>query len=127
MTDKTAEKKAEAIIGDAAWEVLTNAASSSQIKAHQMRDVVWDLPTDQKKRKVGGEHDRRMKEKGTSADETEMRNILADWCYYGDMPDNRAEALEVLIKLFEKHGNKPLALDLKKIKKNEEQVQCYFL
>ena len=124
MSNKTDEKKAKAIIGDAAWEELTNAASAGRIKDRQMRDIVWDLPTD-KKNKVGGEHDRRMNAKGTSADETEMKNILADWYYYGDMPQDRAEALEVLIKVFDENGNKPLARDLRKIKDNEGQVQCY--
>ena len=88
MTNKTDEKKAKSILGEAAWEEIVNAASSGRIDDQQMRDVVWDLPTDEKKNKVGGEHDRRMK-KGASSDETEMKNILADWFHYGNMPGDR--------------------------------------
>ena len=121
MTSKDDEKKAKGIIGQEAWEQLTNAASGSHIKAQQMKDIVWDLPTDEKNM-LGGEHDRRMAEKGTSANETEMRNILADWFHYGDMPEDRVKALDVLIKVFEDNGNKPLAKDLRMIKDNPKQV-----
>ena len=97
MTSKSDEKRAKTILGQAAWKELTNAASGGRIKAQQMTDVVWDLPTDQNENMLGGEHDRRMAEKGTKADATEMKNILADWFHYGDMPQDRVGALEVLI------------------------------
>ena len=94
-----------------------------------MKDISWALPTDPKdkikKDKIGGEHTRRMNEKGTSPNEAEMQNILADWFQYGEMPDNRAEALEVLIKVFEENGNKPLANDLTKIKDAPDQVRSF--
>ena len=61
--------------------------------------------------------------KGTKPNETEMKNILKDWFYHGDMPEERGEALEVLIKVFDAKGNKPLARDLKKIKDAPEEVQ----
>ena len=123
MANKTAEKRAKAILGQAAWEELINAASGGRIKAQQMTDVVWELPTDQKKNMLGGKHDGRMEEKGTKADATEMKNILADWYHYGEMPENGVEALEVLIKVFDENGNRPLARDLKKIKDAPDQVQ----
>ena len=125
MTSKTDEKRAKSILGQAAWKELTNAASGGRIKAQQMTDIVWDLPTDQKENMLGGEHDRRMAEKGTKADATEMKNILADWFHYGDMPEDRVEALEVLIKVFEDNGNKPLANDLTKIKDAPDQVRSF--
>ena len=126
MSNKFAEKRAKDIIGEEGWKEMTNAASGGRIIAEQMKDVVWSLPTD-KKNKLGGNHDRRMKEKGTSADETEMKNILADWFHYGEMPQDRVGALEVLIKVFEENGNKPLAKELKKIKDNPDQVQSFHL
>ena len=122
MSNKIDEKRSKEIIGEEGWEEMTNAASGGRIIAEQMKDVVWALPTD-KKNKLGGNHDRRMKEKGTSADETEMKNILADWFHFGEMPQDRVGALEVLIKVFDENGNKPLARDLKKIRDNEEKVQ----
>ena len=67
-----------------------------------------------------------MNEKGRCPDETEMKNILADWFYHGDMPEDRVHALAVLIKAFKKTGNNPLAGDLKKIKDNAE-VQRFLL
>ena len=127
MANKTDEKRAKAILGQAAWKELINAASGGRIKAQQMTDVVWELPTDQKKNMLGGKHDGRMEEKGTKADATEMKKILADWFHYGEMPDNKAEALEELIKAFEAHGNRPLARELTKIKDNPEAVLLLLL
>ena len=117
------EREAKSHIGEEAWIEIVNAASGGRITGQQMRDLAWALPTDRDKDKVGGEHTRRMNEKGTAPNETEMKNILADWWYYGDMPEFRVEALEVLIRAFEENGNKPLARELKKIKDNQEQVQ----
>ena len=110
------ERDAENLIGEAAWTKITNAASSGRISAQQMKDVAWALPTDRDKDKIGAEHEIRMNEKGTKPNETEMKNILKDWFYHGDMPEERVEALEVLIKVFGENGNKPLARDLRKIK-----------
>ena len=110
------ERDAKVLIGDEAWTKITNAASSGRISAQQMKDVAWALPTDRDKDKIGAEHERRMNEKGTKPNETEMKNILKDWFYHGDMPEERGEALEVLIKAFGENGNKPLARDLRKIK-----------
>ena len=110
------ERDAKDLIGDEAWTKITNAASSGRISAQQMKDVAWALPTDRDKDKIGAEHEIRMNEKGTKPNETEMKNILKDWFYHGDMPEERGEALEVLIKVFDENGNKPLARDLRKIK-----------
>ena len=110
------EREAKDLIGDEAWTKITNAASSGRISAQQMKDVAWALPTDRDKDKIGAEHEIRMNEKGTKPNETEMKNILKDWFYHGDMPEERVEALEVLIKAFDENGNKPLARDLRKIK-----------
>ena len=110
------ERDAKVLIGDEAWTKITNAASSGRISAQQMKDVAWALPTDRDKDKIGAEHEIRMNEKGTKPNETEMKNILKDWFYHGDMPEERGEALEVLIKVFGENGNKPLARDLRKIK-----------
>ena len=121
MANKTDENRAKDMVGERAWEEMINAASGGQINSQQMRDIVWALPTDQRKNKLGGNHDRRMRERDTSADETEMKNIMADWFHYGDMPQDRVGALEVLIKVLEENGNQPLARDLKKIR--EEKVQ----
>ena len=126
MTGRYDEREAKSHLGEKAWNKIVNAASSSRITGQQMRDVAWALPTDRDKDKVGGEHARRMNEKGTAPNETEMKNILADWWYHGDMPEDRVEALEVLIEAFKEIGNKPLATELKKIKDDQEQVQLYF-
>ena len=123
MSGRYEERKAKEILGEKAWNLTVNAASGGRIDGQQMKDVAWALPTDRDKDKVGGEHTRRMNEKGTAPNETEMKNILADWWHYGDMPEFRVEALEVLIRAFEENGNKPLARELKKIKDNQEQVQ----
>ena len=117
------ERGAKDIIGEAAWTKITNAASSGRISPQQMKDVAWALPTDREKDLIGAEHDRRMNEKGNAPNEPEMKKILADWVQYGDMPEDRGEALEVLIKAFDDHGNKPLARNLKKIKDAPEEVQ----
>ena len=116
------QRDAKYLIGDEAWTEITSAASSGRIGAQQMKDVAWALPTDRKKDLIGAEHERRMDEKGTKPNEPEMKNILADWFYYGNMPDNMAGVLEVLIKAFDDNGNKPLARNLKKIKDALEQV-----
>ena len=107
---------AKDIIGEKAWTKIVNAASSGRINGQMMTAVAWALPTDRDKDKIGAEHDLRMIEKGTKPNETEMKNILKDWFYHGDMPEERGEALEVLIKAFDENGNKPLARDLRKIK-----------
>ena len=121
MANKTDENRAKDIVGERAWEEMINAASGGQINSQQMRDIVWALPTDQRKNKLGGNHDRRMRERDTSADETEMKKIMADWFHYGDMPQDRVGALEVLIKVLEENGNQPLARDLKKINALSEE------
>ena len=110
------ERKVKDLIGDEAWTKIINTASSGRISAQQMKDVAWALPTDRAKDKIGAEHEIRMNEKGTKPNETEMKNILKDWFSHGDMPEERGEALEVLIKAFDENGNKPLARDLRKIK-----------
>ena len=116
------EREARSHLGEKAWKKIVNAASGSRITGQQMWDLAWALPTDRDKDKIGGEHTRRMNEKGTAPNETEMKNILADWWHHGDMPEDRVEALEVLIKAFEGNGNKPLARELKKIKEDHAQV-----
>ena len=85
------ERDAKVLIGDEAWTKITNAASSGRISAQQMKDVAWALPTDRDKDKIGAEHEIRMNEKGTKPNETEMKNILKDWFYHGDMPEERVE------------------------------------
>ena len=122
MSGRYEERKAKEILGEKAWNLTVNAASGGRIDGQQMKDVAWALPTDREKDKVGAGHKRRMNDKGTSQDETEMKNILADWFHYGNMPKERAEALEVIIKVFEENGNKPLARELKEIKDNSKQV-----
>ena len=122
MSGRYEEREAKKILGEKAWNLTVNAASGGRITAQQMKDVAWALPTDRDEDKIGGGHTRRMNEKGTSPDETEMKNILADWFDHGNMPEQRVEALEVLINVFEKNGNKPLARELKKIKDNPKQV-----
>ena len=117
------ERKAKDRLGEKAWNKIVNAASAAQIDGPNMKDIAWALPTDREKDMIGGEHKRRM-EKGGSPNEMEMRNILSDWFDYGDMPEERAKVLEVLIKHFEDNGNKPLAMDLKEIKDDPEQVLC---
>ena len=62
------------------------------------------------------------KEFNLSANEREMKNFLADWFHYGDMPKDRVGALEVLIKVFKENGNKSLAQDLEKIRDSPKQV-----
>ena len=126
MASKTSESSAKDIIGDAAWGKISNAASGASINSTQMRNIAWFLPTDQQNQ-IGGRHDRRVNDERKSADEEEMKNILADWFHYGDMPDNKAKALEELIKAFEAHGNRPLARELMKIKDNPEAVLLLLL
>ena len=117
---------AKDIIGEKAWTEIVSAAAGGHIDAQQMKDVSRDLPTDRKdkmkRNKIGGEHTRRMSEKDTSPNEAEMKNILSDWFLYGEMPKDRAKALEVLIKVFKTNGNNPLAGKLEEIKDNPKQV-----
>ena len=115
------EREAKGRLGGTAWDEIVNAASAGRINDHQMKDVAYALPTDRKKDLIGGDHKRRM-QRGGSPNEMEMRNILSDWFKHGDMPEERAKVLEVLIKHFDEHGNKPLARDLTKIKDDPEQV-----
>ena len=112
-------KKVEDIIGKEALKKIVTAAAGSQIKRQQMTDVAWALSRDEEvstANEIGGRHERRMNEKDTSPDKTEMTKILVDWNDFGDMPQDRAGALEVLINVFEENGNKPLARDLRTIK-----------
>ena len=114
------ERDVRDLLGDKAWKKIISAASSGRIDGQQMRDLAWALPTDREFDRIGANHDRRMKEKDTSADETEMKNILVDWWKLGDMPPKRDEALDALIQAFD-GNNKPLARDLRQIK---EEVTC---
>ena len=118
-------KKVEDIIGKEALKKIVTAAAGSQIKRQQMTDVAWALSKFKESNRdrevptaneIGGRHERRMNEKDTSPDKTEMTKILVDWNDFGDMPQDRAGALEVLINVFEENGNKPLARDLRTIK-----------
>ena len=116
-------REAKGLIGEAAWTKILNAASSGRISGQMMRDFAWALPTDREKDKIGAEHVNRMNEKGTKPNETEMKNILADWLQYGDMPEKRGEVLDVLINVLGE--NKPLVGDLRKTKDNPEQVTIF--
>ena len=109
------ERDVRDLLGDKAWKKIINAASSGRIDGQQMKDLAWALPTDRELNRIGAKHVRRMKEKDTSADETEMKNILVDWWTLGDMPPKRDEALDVLIQAIDAN-NKPLARDLRQIK-----------
>ena len=109
------EREVKEFLGDKAWKKVISAASSGRIDGQQMKDFAYDLPTDRELDKIGARHVRRMKEKDTSADEIEMRNILVDWWTLGDVPQNRGDALEVLINFFDANI-KPLARDLRAIK-----------
>ena len=77
MADKHGEREAKKIIGDQAWNLVMNAVSGGRINKEQLRDLVWFLPTDREKNKLGGNHDRRMSEMGTQADEERMIPPLA--------------------------------------------------
>ena len=65
---------------------------------------------------------RAIHEKQDDTDENEIRNILVDWWTFGDVPENRGDALEVLIRAFDANL-KPLARDLQKIK---DEVSQYY-
>ena len=110
------------IIGVDAWDLLISSVSKGEISSQQMRDIAWSFPTRHKRNKVGVEHEKRMENKASSLDETEMRNILSDWFKCGDMPGDSSEALDVLISLFTENGNKPLAMKLRRIRDNLTQV-----
>ena len=109
------EREVKEFLGDKAWKKVISAASSGRIDGHQMKDLAYALPTDRELDRIGARHVRRMKEKDTSADEIEMRNILVDWWVLGDVPTSRGGALEVLIQAFDANI-KPLARDLRMIK-----------
>ena len=113
------EREVQKFLGEKAWDKIISAASSGRIDGYSMKDLAWALPTDRELDKIGARHVRRMKEKDTSADEIEMRNILVDWWVLGDVPTIRGDALEVLIQAFDANI-KPLARDLQVIK---DQVQ----
>ena len=113
------EREVKEFLGEKAWKKVISAASSGRIDGHQMKDLAFALPTDRELDRIGARHVRRMKEKDTSADEIEIRNILVDWWNLGDVPTNRGDALEVLIQAFDANI-KPLARDLRMIK---DQVQ----
>ena len=109
------EREVKEFLGEKAWKKIISAASSGRIDGHQMKDLAYALPTDRELDRIGARHVRRMKEKDTSADEIEMRNILVDWWVLGDVPTSRGGALEVLIQAFDANI-KPLARDLRMIK-----------
>ena len=109
------EREVKEFLGDKAWKKVISAASSGRIDGHQMKDLAYALPTDRELDRIGARHVRRMREKDTSADEIEIRNILVDWWTLGDVPTNRGDALEVLIQAFDANI-KPLARDLRMIK-----------
>ena len=109
------EREVKEFLGDKAWKKVISAASSGRIDGHQMKDLAYALPTDRELDRIGARHVRRMREKDTSADEIEMRNILVDWWVLGDVPTSRGGALEVLIQAFDANI-KPLARDLRMIK-----------
>ena len=113
------EREVKEFLGEKAWKKVISAASSGRIDSHQMKDLAYALPTNRELDRIGARHVRRMKEKDTSADEIEIRNILVDWWTLGDVPTNRGDALEVLIQAFDANI-KPLARDLRMIK---DQVQ----
>ena len=108
------EREVKEFLGEKAWKKVISAASSGRIDGHQMKDLAYALPTDRELDRIGARHVRRMKEKDTSADEIEMRNILVDWWVLGDVPTSRVGALEVLIQAFDANI-KPLARDLRMI------------
>ena len=56
MADKHGEREAKKIIGDKAWNLVMNAVSGGRINKEQLRDLVWFLPTDREKNKLGGNH-----------------------------------------------------------------------
>ena len=109
------EREVKEYLGENAWKKVISAASSGRIDGHQMKDLAFALPTDRELDRIGARHIRRMKEKDTSADEIEIRNILVDWWVLGDVPTSRGDALEVLIQAFDANI-KPLARDLRMIK-----------
>ena len=109
------EREVKEFLGEKAWKKVISAASSGRIDGHQMKDLAYALPTDRELDRIGARHVRRMREKDTSADEIEMRNILVDWWVLGDVPTSRVGALEVLIQAFDANI-KPLARDLRMIK-----------
>ena len=109
------EREVKEFLGEKAWKKIISAASSGRIDGHQMKDLAYALPTDRELDRIGARHVRRMKEKDTSADEIEMRNILVDWWVLGYVPTSRGGALEVLIQAFDANI-KPLARDLRIIK-----------
>ena len=108
------EREVKEFLGEKAWKKVISAASSGRIDGHQMKDLAYALPTDRELDRIGARHVRRMREKDTSADEIEMRNILVDWWVLGDVPTSRVGALEVLIQAFDANI-KPLARDLRMI------------
>ena len=108
------EREVKEFLGEKAWKKVISAASSGRIDGHQMKDLAYALPTDRELDRIGARHVRRMREKDTSADEIEMRNILVDWWVLGDVPTSRGGALEVLIQAFDANI-KPLARDLRMI------------
>ena len=120
------EREVKEFLGEKAWKKVISAASSGRIDGHQMKDLAYALPTDRELDRIGARHVRRMKEKDTSADEKEMRNILEDWWTLGEVPQNRGDALEVLIKFFDANI-KPLARDLRMIKDQVHtcQKKCF--
>ena len=124
------ERNVKDLIGEKAWNIIINAASSGSIDGQQMSQIAWALPTDRRRDKVGGDHKRRI-DKGNSHDEAEMKQILVDWNRFGDMPEETGTVLKSLVKVFE-DVNKPLARDLRKIKVNKAKIslneflQIYF-
>ena len=70
-------------------------------------------------------NERKLKKQRERMRKSELLSTLK--ATYGDMPEDRVEALEVLIKVFEDNGNKPLANELKKIKDAPDQVQSCHL
>jgi hypothetical protein len=106
------------VIGELATKAIMKAVKCNTINQQKMLDFARALHP-----QIGGKHDKRMNEKNTSNDETEMKNIFSDMWEFDDddddeetawMDKNKNEILQQLIKIFKKISVRPLAKELEK-------------
>ena len=102
------------LIGEDAINRIMADVRANTIDRQRMKDIAWGLPAKPGEKRIGGNHLKRMENGNRLPDEEEMRHILSDWVEFGEIPQDRVLALDVLINVFKKDhiALKPLAKDL---------------
>ena len=91
------------LIGEDAINRIMADVRANTIDRQRMKDIAWGLPAKQGEKRIGGNHLKRMENGNRLPDEEEMRHILSDWVEFGEIPQDRVLALDVLINVFKKY------------------------